>query len=520
VRAALLKVASPTEWKRVIAECEALAQPEDYNFLAFASGSYSYVRQFGPRFLSVLKLQEAAGGEAVFKGVEYLRRLDAGELAAFADPPTDFIPYPWRKTIIDSEKHVDRRLWELVLHDRISHALRAGELWVKQSTDYAPLSQDLNVPEATKLAFVQRNPHVRDVAQFLQNQKTVYLETLKQVNTLWPSLEDVWIEDGQVHLKQLTALPEPPGTEAARRRLYAYVPRRQLAQVLCEVLHWVDYLEPFREAIGGDLRMDDVEPRLLALIVAEGCNIGLSNMAAATPGLTYIQLAHVAGRCLHPDVLEKAIARVINFYDRLPVAGVWGDGSWSSADGQLAPAPVRTLYARMHPRRAPKGKRILNLFTYVYDRLMPYWGRVIETTAHESVYEIDGLLHHEADIHPRRQAVDTAGYTDVIFGLTSLLSIFYAPRIRDLADQRLFYFDKTEPATYTNVGPLLTTKINTHLIQTHWDQIVELAAAVEQGLTPASRGYANCRRRANTTLCFAPCKKSDAWLRRFTCCAI
>lgn len=486
VRIAMFKVASRAEWERVVQECEALAQPEDYNFLSFANGSYSYLRQFGPRFLSVLKLQAAADGEVLFKGIEYLRRLDTGEQAEFVSPPTDFIPYPWRPIIIHAEKRMDRRLWELTLHNQMARALRAGELWLEHSADHAPLNQDLRVPETTKAAFLEGNPHLHDVSHFLQNQQTVYLETVKRVNALWPSLEDAWIEDGQVHLSRLVALPEPEGTETARRRLYALLPHRKLAQIFREVLHWVDYLAPFRDVAGDDIRIDDLEQRLLALLMAEGCNIGIANMAAATPGITYIQLAHVAGRCLHDDVIEKAIAQIINLYDRLPIVQVWGEGVWSSADGQLVPAPVRTLYARLHPR-APKGKRVLNLFTYVYDRLMPYWGRVIETTAHESAYEIDGLLHHEADVHPRKQAVDTAGYTDTLFGLTALLSIFYAPRIKDLADQRLFYFDKADPKTYANVGPLLTAKINTHLIKAQWDRIIELVAAVEKGIVPASR---------------------------------
>lgn len=118
---------------------------------------------------------------------------------------------------------------------------------------------------------------------------------------------------------------------------------------------------------------------------------------------------------------------------------------------------------------------------------MPYWGRVIETTAHESAYEIDGLLHHEADIHPRKQTTDTAGYTDNLFGLTSLLSIFYAPRIKDLADQRLFYFDRPDTKTFEHVGRLLVAKINQHVVKTQWDRLIELATAVEQGLAPASR---------------------------------
>ena len=178
--------------------------------------------------------------------------------------------------------------------------------------------------------------------------------------------------------------------------------------------------------------------------MAEGCNIGLTNMANATPGLTYIQLARVASRCLDEHSLEKAIASIINFYDRQPIARVWGEGVWSSADGQLVPAPVKMLHARLHPR-APKGKRVINLFTYIYDRLMPYWGRVIGTTAHESAYEIAGLLHHVADIHPTHQAVDTAGYTDNVFGLASLLSIFYAPRIKDMAISDCFISTRLTP---------------------------------------------------------------------------
>jgi TnpA family transposase len=83
--------------------------------------------------------------------------------------------------------------------------------------------------------------------------------------------------------------------------------------------------------------------------------------------------------------------------------------------------------------------------------------------------------------------VDTAGYTDSLFGLTSLLSIYYAPRIKDLPDQRLFFFDTKDSQAFANIGPLLSAKINMHVIKAQWDKIMELVAAVEQGLVPASR---------------------------------
>lgn len=486
LRSAIFRLASQDEWREVLQSGETLIQPQSSS-LAFLSRGYSYVRQFGPRFMATLSFRATQAGQAVLQGVEYLRRLDAGEQAAFDQPPMEFVPRRVRTQLQAPDGQVNRRLWELALHEQLAQALRAGDVWIEHSTEHAPLALELQVPQVTRAAFVQRNPHLASSEQFLQDQHARYLETLKQANTLWPTLGDVRIEAGQLHLSPLPAEAEPEGTEALRKHLHAWMPRRKLTQVFREVLHWVDYLQPLRAAVGDDVRIQDLDERLLALLMAEGCNIGLSNMAAATPGLTYLHLAHVAGRCLGDDVLEQAIARVIRFYDqRLPITRVWGEGVWSSADGQLFPVPVKTLYARLHPRAA-KGKRVLNLFTYVYDRLMPYWGRVIQTTAHESAFAIDGLLHNEADLYLRKQATDTAGYTDAVFGLTSLLSIFYAPRIKDLADQRLFFFDPEDPQTFAHVGPLLVARINQAVIEAQWTQLIEVATAVEQGLMPASR---------------------------------
>lgn len=487
LRPAIFKIISRKKLDQAIQDCEELAQTEETdNVLTRLRNNYSPIRRFSPRLLAILKLQTTASGQPLFQAVAYLRRLDSGEQTDFTHPPVDFIPAHLRKTIIAENGQIDRRYWELALHDRLARALRSGDIWVEHSTDHAPLSHDLQVSPETRATFLKNNPHLKDGERFLQGQHTLYLETLKRANGLWPDLEDVRFENGLLIVSPLKALEEPAGTEAARQQLYARLPHRQLAQVFREVLHWVDYLAPLREAAGDDVRVANLDERLLAVLMAEGCNLGVDNLAEAAPGLTYMQLAHTAGRCLETTALEQAIALVIKLYDRQPIAHVWGEGTWSSADGQLVPTPVKSLYARLHPR-APKGKRMINLMTYVYDRLMPYWGRVIGTTAHESANEIDGLLHNEADLHPRHQATDNAGYTDNVFGLASLLSIFYAPRIKGLADQRLFYFDPADPKTFEHVGRLLVEKIDVQLIKIHWDQLLDLAAAVEQGLAPAAR---------------------------------
>jgi TnpA family transposase len=46
---------------------------------------------------------------------------------------------------------------------------------------------------------------------------------------------------------------------------------------------------------------------------------------------------------------------------------------------------------------------------------------------------------------------DTTGYTDLVFALFDLLGMQFAPRIRDLGDQRLYRI--TPATTYPNVMP-------------------------------------------------------------------
>lgn len=130
---------------------------------------------------------------------------------------------------------------------------------------------------------------------------------------------------------------------------------------------------------------------------------------------------------------------------------------------------------------------MVNFLTYILDQLMPYWGQVIETTSRESAHEIDGLLHHEADVHPRKQATDNAGYTDNVFGIASLLSIFYAPRIKSLDETVMYFFDKQDKDRFEHVGRLLQAKINTHVIEAQWDNLIRLVAACELGHTTVAR---------------------------------
>jgi TnpA family transposase len=65
-----------------------------------------------------------------------------------------------------------------------------------------------------------------------------------------------------------------------------------------------------------------------------------------------------------------------------------------------------------------------------------------------------------------------------------LLDFRFAPRIRDLADKRLFI--PSGPKKYPALHALIGGTINTKNIQNHWDDILRLATSIRQGTVTAS----------------------------------
>ena len=78
------------------------------------------------------------------------------------------------------------------------------------------------------------------------------------------------------------------------------------------------------------------------------------------------------------------------------------------------------------------------IYTHISDKYAPFHSKVVNVGVRDSTYVLDGLLYHESDIRITEHYTDTNGFTDRVFGLMHLLGYRFAPRIRDLADTRIY----------------------------------------------------------------------------------
>ena len=237
---------------------------------------------------------------------------------------------------------------------------------------------------------------------------------------------------------------------------------------------------------------------LHASILAQACNFGPTTMAEiAEP--SYKRLAWCTNWYLREETLRPAIAAVVDFQHRQPLSRPWGGGTLSSSDGQRFPVPVRSRTATALPRYFGYGQG-LTFYTWTSDQFAQYGTKVIPATVRDATYVLDAILDNETELTILEHTTDTAGYTELVFALFDLLGMQFAPRIRDLGDQRLYRFDSG--ATYRHLGPLLKGKIRERRVVDHWDDLLRVAASLKRGHVTASlligKLQANPRRNALT----------------------
>jgi len=102
----------------------------------------------------------------------------------------------------------------------------------------------------------------------------------------------------------------------------------------------------------------------------------------------------------------------------------------------------------------------------------------------EAAYVLDGILDNHNDLRIEEHTTDTAGYTDLIFGLFELLGLRFSPRVRDIADHRLWRIGPLDQ--HQHAGPLIKSQIRTDRIINHWDEMLRVAGSLRHGWTPAS----------------------------------
>ena len=367
---------------------------------------------------------------------------------------------------------------------RPTFRLRAGDIWVEGSRQWRAVEDQLIAP-ALFAAMREAGPlpvaAPATAEEYLAERRALLERRLAEVaaKAAADRLEDVRIKGDELKITPLKAVT-PEEAETLANRLYRMMPNLRITSLLAEVDRWTGFSGAFTHLHSG-APADDRRVALTA-VLADATNLGLTRMAEACAVASYRQLAWTAAWHLREETYRQALAILVNAQQRQPLVASFGTADVSSSDGQHFPTagPGEAVGAvNAHYERTASAF----FYTHLSARQAPYHTVAIPPSG-EAAYVIDGLLYHEADLSIGTHHTDGGAVSDHNFALAYLLGFYFAPRIPNLAERRLYTFGAT--SAWPVLEPRIAGRVDEKLITTHWNDVLRLATSVRTGTVSAS----------------------------------
>ncbi|OAH48023.1 transposase [Sphingobium yanoikuyae] len=456
-------------------EVATIAETANLDPLRVAADRYATLRKFAPDLLEALQFRAGKGSAKTIAAIEMLRDLNrSGKRDLPADAPMPFRK-EWQKIVMGDDGKINRRLWEIATIAHLRNKLRSGDVWVERSTGYRQFdSYLLSEPKAKPIVSALGLPPT--AGEWLEQRGRELDWRLKKFarSLKRDALEGVQYRDGRLQISPVRTIATPDA-EALADRLDAMMPRIRITELLHEVAQETGFLSAFTNLRTGELCPN--ENALLATILADATNLGLSRMAAASQGVTRDQLLWTHDAYIRDESYRAALAVLINAHHRLPFSRVWGDGTTSSSDGQFFRSAKRASGGDINARYGVDHG--FSFYTHVSDQRGPYHVNVISAATHEAPYVLDGLISHGTDLRIVEHYTDTGGATDHVFALCAMLGFRFCPRLRDFPDRRLAPIAPV--SAYPSIAPLLGKRIRTDIINEQWDDVLRLVGSIKAG---------------------------------------
>lgn len=462
-------------------EVHAIAETADEDPLVAAGDRYITLRKFAPALIEALQFRSGRGSARTIAAIAVLRELNrTGSREVPADAPMPF-KKDWRGLVRGPDGTIDRRLYEVATLAHLRNKLRSGDVWLDRSADYrrfdtyllparaaAPIVAELGLP-ATGDEWLERRGRELDA----------------RLKRFAAGLREGAYEGVSLVGRRLSISPikpvTPPAAERLADQLDMLLPRVRITELLHDVARATGMLGAFTNLRTGETAPSD--NALLAVILADATNLGLTRMAAASHGVTRDQMIWTKDAYFREETYKQALACVIDAHSQLPIAAHWGNGTTSSSDGQFFRSGKR-MHAGSEVNARYGGDPGFSFYTHVSDQHGPFHIKVISAATHEAPYVLDGLLHHGTMLNIAEHYTDTGGATDHVFALCAMLGFRFCPRLRDFPDRRLVPLDA--PGTYPELTQLLGKRIRAGVIRDHWDEVLRLVASLKSGETAPS----------------------------------
>lgn len=491
LRSAIFRKCPPARLADTISFINAIARPANTNFHDEMVEQYGRVRRFLPCLLENIVFSAAPAGEITLEALDYLTAIRKTRKLHIDNAPIAIITGPWKRLCYGKDGHISRQGYTLCVINKLQDSLRRRDIFVQQSERWGdPRAKLLQGPDwhANRVQIYRSLGHplnaVEAVSTLARQLDTVYKQVAKNFSDNQAVSLDFSGNRTKLTIAHLSGLDESPALQSLTKQVSALLPVVDLTELLLEINAHTGFIDEFSHASEADARMEGLTVSICAVLLAEACNIGIEPFIRPNiPALTRHRLNWTRQNYLRAETLASANARLVDYQSTLVLAQKWGGGEVASADGMRFIVPVRSLHAGPNRKYFGSGRGI-TWYNFVSDQYSGFHGIVVPGTLRDSIFVLEGLLEQQTGLNPREIMTDTAGSSDLIFGLFWLLGYQFSPRLADAGASVFWRVDKE--ADYGMLNDLARSIANTQKIEQHWDDMIRMAGSLTMGKIRAS----------------------------------
>jgi TnpA family transposase len=490
VRSLVFAIVPLEQLTAAVTKVKELVRPPEDKYYDKMLTRWRHIRIFLPKLLNTIEFKGTEAVKPILEAWQFLRSIEGQKNPVMKDAPITVVKRSWVKLVIGADGEIDRKAYTFCVLQGLRSALRCRDIFVQPSLRYCD-------PHAKLLQGAAWDAARAGVCRTLDLEPTFDVELVKlssqldgayrQTASNLPTNAAVRIEEQNgkdtMVVTGLDKLPESASLKALKEQVASMLPRVDLPEVLLEINARTGFASEFTHLSQTNARIEDLHISACAVLLAEACNIGLEPLVRSdVPALTRSRLSWVKQNYIRQETLISANARLVDAQARISLAQTWGGGEVASADGIRFTVPVRTINAGPNSKYFGVGRGI-TYYNFTSDQFTGFHGIVIPGTLRDSLFLLAGLLEQQTSLQPREIMTDTAGYSDVVFGLFWLLGYQFSPRLADVGEARYWRIDPT--ADYGAFNGIAKNQVNTALIANNWDDMLRVAGSLKLGTVSA-----------------------------------
>lgn len=409
------------------------------------------------------------------------------------NPARDFLEQKDLTHLIDEKGKVRPPLYKALLFIKVAEAIKSGEINLTHSYRYLSIDEYL----------INKPAWTRDREDYLNRAElTEYSSVEKAIAPLQKKLDKMYkitnesiINGSNPHIsfnKKGEIIVDTPKVEKIETQRIAELLNQKNYISILDVLNSIDQITRFSESLQHYRVIQKIKrpDRVIfhAGLIGKGCNIGLGKLTSVSKGINGNTLETVVNWYFTNDYLMAANNRIIRFINKLALPNLMRrtlGKLHTSSDGQKRNVDYDSIQANFSFKYHGSGRGV-SIYDFIDERHVLYHSLVMSSSEREAAYVIDGLMCNDeikSDIH----STDTHSYSDLIFAITHLLGISFAPRLAKLKKRTLYALEQKNNYRKKGYVVLPDQMINLRLIEDNWDDILRLVVTIKLKETTASQ---------------------------------